>query len=128
MNADSKLKDLIFIRYIDHVLYNRAPALTMKPQTREAVGWLVYDCEQYVILSWDRDAEPSTLHGGDPKASGLVLLKADILEFRKLEACQLPPKENSECRLNSQKTTSKTESALQPEKRKTQEKKKGTTK
>ena len=57
----------------------------MQPQIREAVGWLVYDCELYIILSWDRDAEPPTLHGGDPKASGLVLLKSDILELQKAE-------------------------------------------
>ena len=42
----------------------------MQPQTREAVGWLVYDCDLYVILTWDRDAQPPTLQGGDPKAQG----------------------------------------------------------
>ncbi len=47
----------------------------MQPQIREAVGWLVYECELYIIVSWDRDAGPPTLHGGDPKASGLVLAK-----------------------------------------------------
>jgi hypothetical protein len=46
-------KQLIFVRYLDHVLYSRNTAIAMKPQTREAVGWLVYDCELYVILSWD---------------------------------------------------------------------------
>ena len=54
----------------------------MQPQIREAVGWLIYDCDLYIILAWDRDAEPPTLQGGDPKASGLVLLKSDILELR----------------------------------------------
>ena len=53
------LQQLIYVRYRDHVLYNRSSALMMQPQTREAVGWLVYDCELYVILSWDRDAEPA---------------------------------------------------------------------
>ena len=56
----------------------------MKPQLREAVGWLIYECENYIILSWDRDTEPPTLKGGDPKASGLVLLKTDILELKKI--------------------------------------------
>jgi hypothetical protein len=77
--------ELIFVRYLDHVLYNRTSALTVKPQAREAVGWLVYQCEQYIILSWDRDAEPPTLKGGDPKASGLVLLRSDISELKKIE-------------------------------------------
>ncbi len=75
---------LIFVRYLDYVLYNRASALAMKPQSREAVGWLVYECEQYITLTWDRDAEPQTLKGVDPKASGLVLLKSDVLEMKKL--------------------------------------------
>ena len=84
-NGISEFKGLIFVRYVDHVLYNRSSALAMKPQIREAVGWLVYECEQYVTLSWDRDAEPPTLHGGDPKASGLVLLKSEILELKRLD-------------------------------------------
>lgn len=75
---------LIYVRYVDHVVYNRSSALAMKPQIREAVGWLVYDCQDYVTLAWDRDAEPPTLRGGDPKASGLVLLKSDVLELKKI--------------------------------------------
>jgi hypothetical protein len=76
--------EVIYVRYVDHVLYNRCSALTMKPQIRETVGWLVYQCEHYITLAWDRDAEPPTLKGGDPRASGLVLLKTDILELKKL--------------------------------------------
>jgi len=77
-------KKLVFVRYLDHVLYNRTSAVVMKPQIREAVGWLIYDCELYIILAWDKDAEPPTLRGGDPKASGLVLLKNEILEIKYL--------------------------------------------
>jgi hypothetical protein len=94
----------------------------MKPQIREAVGWLNHECADYIILSWDRDSEPPTLHGGDPKASGLVLLKSDILEFKKLEACALPLQKNSCWHLNSATTNSKPEYAPQPKKRKTQPK------
>lgn len=57
----------------------------MSPQVREAVGWLVYNCDQYLTITWDRDAKPPTLKGGDPKASGLVLLKSDILELKCFE-------------------------------------------
>jgi hypothetical protein len=81
---ESLFEKVVFVRYIDHVMYNRTSALTMQPQVREAVGWLVYDAEAYVIISWDRDAGPPTLHGGDPKASGLVLLKSDILRMAEL--------------------------------------------
>ena len=128
MSKKSTLNGLIFVRYVDHVLYNRTSALAMQPQIREAIGWLVYECEQYVTMAWDHDAEPPTLHGGDPKASGLVLLKSDILELKKLEVCPLPLKEKSNCHLNSSATIVKDESALQSKKRKTQIKKRETSK
>jgi hypothetical protein len=121
----SEFKGLIFVRYLDHVLYNRSSAMVMKPQVREAVGWLVYECEDYITLTWDRDAEPPTLKGGDPKASGLVLLKSGICEFKKLEVCGLPLQKKLYCHLNSPTTTSKPEYALRPTERKTQGKIKG---
>ena len=112
-------RQLVFIRYVDHVLYNRAYALALKPQIRKAVGWLVYECEEYVTLTWDCDDEPPTLHGGDPKASGLVLLKSDILELKRLEGCLRPLKENSGYHLNCERSIVRGEYALQPKKRKT---------
>jgi hypothetical protein len=120
-------KGLIVVRYLDHVLFNRSSAVVMKPQVREAVGWLVYECEQYVILTWDRDAEPPTLKGGDPKSSGLVLLKSDILGLKKFEAFELPLQNNCYCHLNSATANSNSEYALQSKKRKTQGKIKGET-
>lgn len=75
---------LVYVRYRDHVLYHRGDPELMKPQVREAVGWLVYEGEDYITVVWDRDAEPPTLKGGDPKASGLVLLRSDILELKRL--------------------------------------------
>ena len=92
----------------------------MKPQVREAVGWLVYECEQYVTLTWDRDAEPPTLKGGDPKSSGLVLLKSDILGLKKFEAFELPLQNNCYCHLKSAAANSDSEYALRPSERKTQ--------
>ena len=119
MSKGVKAKQLIFIRYTDHVLYNRSSALVMKPQVRKAVGWLVYECEQYVTLAWDCDDEPPSLHGGDSKASGLVLLKSDILELKRLNSLGGPLKENSECHLNCKRPIDKSEYALQSKKRKT---------
>ncbi|MCW4005311.1 MAG: hypothetical protein NWF04_01735 [Candidatus Bathyarchaeota archaeon] len=113
-------QQLIFVRYLDHVLYNRNFAVVMKPQKREAVGWLVYDCELYLILSWDRDAEPPTLHGGDPKASGLVLLKSDILDLQRLKVHPKPLPKNLGLNLKSKQDKEESEFALQPKKRKTQ--------
>jgi hypothetical protein len=109
-----EFKALIFVRYLDHVMYNRTSALALKPQVRETVGWLVYECEYYITITWDRDADPPTLKGGDPKASGIVLLKSDILLMKKL-----PLQEISGWLLNSGQSIVKDEFALQPKKRKT---------
>ena len=117
--TDDKLQ-LIHIRYVDHVLYNRALALAMQPQIREAVGWLVYECAQYVTLSWDRDAGPPTLHGADPKASGLVLLKSDIIALERLKIKAQISHVPVDRVLNSPQPTVKDEYAFRPTDRKTQ--------
>ena len=118
---------LVYVRYLDHVLFSRCSPLALKPQIREAVGWLNYECEDYIILSWDKDAEPPTLKGGDPKASGLVLIKSDITELKKLEA-QVPPlQKNFYCHLNSAPPKNNSEYALRPTEQKTQGKIKGET-
>jgi hypothetical protein len=114
--------DLIFVRYRDHVLYNRASPQAMQPQIREAIGWQVYDCELYIILSWDRDAQPPTLKSGDPKASGLVLLKSDILELQRLKVRSLPLQKNSNWSLNPQQPIQEDEYAFRSTERKTQTK------
>ncbi len=115
-------QQLIFVRYIDHVLYNRTSAVSMKPQTREAIGWLVYDCELYLTLSWDRDAEPPTLHGGDPKASGLVLLKSDILNLHLLKVRPQVSQKSFDWNLNCKRPIVESEYAFRPSERKTQRK------
>jgi hypothetical protein len=96
----------------------------MKPQVREAVGWLVYECEYYLTLTWDRDAEPPTLKGGDPKASGLVILKSDIQDLKKLESLQ----NNSYCHLNSASVNTNSEYALQNSEAKNSKRKREKTK
>jgi hypothetical protein len=76
--------DLVYVRYRDHVLYHRVHPENLEPQMRECVGWIIYDCVDYIVVAWDRDADAPTLKGGDPKASGLVLLRSDILELKEI--------------------------------------------
>jgi hypothetical protein len=117
--AYQKLDSMIYVRYLDHVIFSRCEPLVMRPHTRETVGWLNYEGEDYIVLSWDRDAEPPTLKGGDPKASGLVLLKTAILEFEKLQVQVLPLQQKPECHLNSPSAIVENEYALRPSQRKT---------
>jgi hypothetical protein len=116
VKLDPVFEKVVFVRYIDHVMYNRTSALTMQPQVREAVGWLIYEAEKYIIISYDRDAGPPTLHGGDPKASGLVLLKSDVL---RMIAFSLKHR-NRELNLKSKQHKEESEFAFRPSERKTQ--------
>ncbi len=99
----------------------------MKPQERETVGWLVYECDQYVTIAWDQDSEPPTLRGGDPKASGLVILKTDITKLERFEIHPEQSQKNLNWHLNSESAIVSGEYALLPKKRKTQKKRKGAT-
>jgi hypothetical protein len=74
----------VHVAYRDHVHFHRASPLIMAPQLRECVGWLVYDCPDYIVVCWDRDAGPPTLKSGDPKASGLVILRGDVAKLETL--------------------------------------------
>ena len=80
----AKSHPIIYARYKDLVFFNRGDPLTFSPWVRETVGWLVYECDDYVTISWDRDAGPPTLKNGDPQASGLVILRSGILELKRL--------------------------------------------
>jgi len=83
--AEPVFENVVYVRYLDHVVFSRVESLLMSPQTRETIGWLAYECEQYVTINYDRDAGPPTLKGGDPKASGLCLLRSNIVEMQKLD-------------------------------------------
>jgi len=83
MAVTLKRGELVYICYKDHVLFHRINSISQAPQKRECVGWLVHESPDYIIVTWDRDAGPPTLKGGDPKASGLVLLRGNIVKFRR---------------------------------------------
>jgi len=98
-------RNVVYIRYLDHVMYSRVDPLIMSPQTRETMGWLVYECEQYVTIKHDQDAStPPTLKGGDQKASGLCLLKTNILEIQHLNTPQTRTLPKIEHVLNNKET------------------------
>ena len=84
--VDALLKpgDPVIVRYKDHLRFNHPHPEVLTPIVREALGWLVHNGDEYVIVSLDRNASPPTLKGGDPNVLGHVLLRTDILELRKL--------------------------------------------
>ena len=82
MNAETK--PLVYIRYKDHVLFHKAKADLYKPVSREAVGWLVRENDEAIWILWDKSVE-GLAHERKSAESGLVILKSDILEVRKIE-------------------------------------------
>lgn len=76
---------VVYVRYLDHVLFRDADPSLYKPFIREALGWLDYEDDHCIRLVWERYAEPAIREESKPRATGLIILKSAILEMRKLE-------------------------------------------
>ena len=75
---------LVYVRYLDHVLFRNADAGLFKPALRETVGWLHCETADAVWLLWERSVKPLPHERSPDEESGLVLLKSDIVEIRRL--------------------------------------------
>jgi hypothetical protein len=76
---------VVYVRYLDHVLFRDADPQLYKPFIREAIGWLDYEDDSCIRLVWERYAEPRLDEEARMKATGLTILKSAILELRRLE-------------------------------------------
>ncbi len=74
---------LAYVKYEDHVVFHRADTESLTPEVRECVGWLTYQSENFITISWDRCGDPSTLNGGS-HTSGIVIMRNCIKEMRTL--------------------------------------------
>jgi len=75
---------LVYIRYLDHVLFRRMDPTVHGPAVREAVGWLLKEDGRAVWILWDRSVEGLPQERTRAEESGLVILKSDIIEMRRL--------------------------------------------
>ena len=76
---------IVYIRYLDHVLFRNVNSSLYKPAERETVGWLVKGNDKAVWILWDRSLNRLPQERTKPEESGLVLLKSGILELKLLE-------------------------------------------
>lgn len=87
IKVDSKEKGFLekglpfLIRYRDHVLFRNCDAEKIEPCNRQAVGWVVAENSLAVNVCSDM---PLELSSEPKKESGLVILKSDIVECRKI--------------------------------------------
>lgn len=78
-------KDIIvYIRYRDHVLFRNADSSFCKPSIRETVGWIAKENDEAVLVLWDRSCVKLPHETAQRLESGLVVLKSDILEMKKV--------------------------------------------
>ena len=75
---------LVYVRYRDHVLFRNADASLFKPALCETVGWLYCETADALWLLWERSVKPLPHERSPTEESGLVLLKSDIVQMRRL--------------------------------------------
>lgn len=73
----------VYLRYLDHVLFRNADPDVIKPVVREAMGWVVKDDDEAIMIVFDKSVD-RLLHEKDSIASGLVVLKKDVLEMKRI--------------------------------------------
>lgn len=86
-NTPSKQENvdaLVYVRYLDHVLFRNSDASMFMPALRETVGWLHCETADAVWLLWERSVEPLPHERCPAEESGLVLLKSDIVQIQRL--------------------------------------------
>ena len=73
---------IVYIRYVDHVLYRNTSEAIENAAERETIGWLTQENRELLCIQHDRTTE--NLQNTSGTATGLVLLKSCILEIRAL--------------------------------------------
>ena len=114
MNKANLLGSVVYVRYLDHVLYRNTPKPVEEPAERETIGWLAHENDELICIENDRTIDELPYSNGS--GSGLVLLKSCIIEIR-----SSPTQKVSGWTLISRNTHFRNaESALQTKKRKIQ--------
>jgi hypothetical protein len=84
-NKSAKKTGLVLVRYADHVLFRHAAVDGLGGMQREAVGWIVREDEDAIILVFDRAVGKDVVVPVEERlASGLVLLRQTIEEVVEL--------------------------------------------
>ena len=81
---NKKAKEPVHIRYRDHVLFRNTNPSLYGPSIRECVGWIEEENEEAVWVLWDRSVTKLPHERTKLAESGLVILKSEILEMKKL--------------------------------------------
>lgn len=80
-----KIGFLFYVRYLDHVLFKNVDSGLCKPVMREVAGWLVKENDEALWIVCERSVEKVYAQKVEARESGLVILKSDLLEMKKIE-------------------------------------------
>lgn len=75
---------LVYIRYRDHVLFRNTDPNLYHPSVRECVGWIVKEDAEALWVVGDRSVNPLPNEQIKPSESGVIILKSDIQEMKRL--------------------------------------------
>ena len=71
-------KALMYIKYLDHVLFSNCDSSKIKASIREAVGWKTFEDQEIIRICTDMPVQ--LLPNEKTLESGLIILKNSILE------------------------------------------------
>jgi hypothetical protein len=71
---------VVYIRYLDHVLYRNMPEPLEEATERETIGWLIGEREDVLSIGNDRTLDKLPYSRG--KGSGFALVKSCLIEVR----------------------------------------------
>jgi hypothetical protein len=74
---------LLYVRYLDHVLFRNVQQPVTNAVERETVGWIFRIADDLIALEHDRTLPDPRITAG--RASGVVIMKSAIIEIRRLQ-------------------------------------------
>lgn len=72
------LGSILYVRYLDHVLFRNSKPSDYRPCIRETLGWLDYENDLAIRILWERSVTKLPHQRDDGTSSGLVILKSDM--------------------------------------------------
>lgn len=108
--VSSKISQLVYVRYLDHVILRNVREAAAEAVVREAVGWVKKENEDVLLLEHDRSVKQ-----GYSGFNGIVVLKNCIVSM-----VEVPQQCISKMALNCPDSKEVLEYALQSTERKTQ--------
>jgi hypothetical protein len=75
---------LFHVRYLDHVIFKNVDSELCTPVMRELVGWLVKENDEAMWIVCERSVEKVSSQKVQACESGMVILKSDLLEIKKI--------------------------------------------